>query len=163
MRLRAVLVPALLATSLLGGLPAAHAAGCGSTSDASGDAPSKTLDVLGASVAVAKRTGVVTIQLKVGQTSASGDPFMTAGASYYVDFKVGPSQYSVWRHVAPVFAPAPDVFGGRGVKPKGSMTPNTVTWTLPKGSFKGLRTGTDACSLTAYDSIQNSPAVDTTG
>jgi hypothetical protein len=153
MRLRAA-APALIALSLLtpvlGSAPAAHASGCGSTTDAAGDVPSKALDILGAKVVVSKKTVAVT--LSVGQTDAKSDPAMTAGASFYVDFKAGNHSYSLWRHVTPT---QPDAFGGAGVKPTHSMTATTVTWTLPRSAAPTVKRATDACLLVAYDKVQN--------
>jgi hypothetical protein len=153
MRLRAA-APALIALSLLtpvlGAAPAAHAAGCGTTTDPAGDVPSKGLDIIGAKVTVTKKTVAVT--LTVGQTDAKSDPAMTAGASFYVDFKAGNRGYSLWRHTSPI---APDAFGGAGVKPTHSMTATTVTWTLPRSAVPGVKRPTDACLFVAYDKVQN--------
>jgi hypothetical protein len=164
MRLRTALVPAILAMSALGALPAAHAVGCGTATDNDADViPSKTLDIQSVSVMVSTKKadkGTIYVTLKVGQTNPTGDPWITAGADFYVNFKVGASQYSLWRHImndSPT-GRAPDNFGGLGVKPKTKMDATSVTWILPKGTYKGLRTGADACSLSAHDDIANAPA-----
>lgn len=170
MRLRTALVPALLATSFLGGLPAAHAAGCGTATDTTADViPSKTLDIQSVSVVVSTKRadkGTVYVTLKVGQTNPTGDPWLTAGANYYVNFRVGPSLYSLWRYIDKdgPSGRKPDNFGGVGVKPRFKVDATTVTWILPKGTYKGLRTGADACGLLARDDIQSIPYnIDQTG
>jgi hypothetical protein len=168
MRLRAA-VPALICLSLLTAIPTAHASGCGTSSDAAGDVPDPTLDIVSAKVAVVKiprkpkAAPNLEITLTVGSTDTKNSNVVNnAGASYYVDFLIKGRAYSFWRHVAPA-GTGPDVFGGRGVMPTYRMTGNSVTWILPIGKVAGIKSGSDACSLRGYVQMVNGIAtVDST-
>jgi hypothetical protein len=159
MRLLRAAVPALLAASMLGGLPAAHASGCGSTTDTPGDMPDKALDVVSATVTPTKKTVVVT--LVVGQTDTKSDPATAAGGvSYYVEFNVGKTQYKLWRHVN---VSGPEAFGGsNGVKPAHALTATAITWTVPRAAYPGIKRASDACAMTAYSYVQNTYKADVT-
>lgn len=160
MRLRAA-VPSLLALSLLTVIPSAHATGCATSTDAAGDIPDKTLDIVSAQVAVVKipkkprAMPNVEVTLTVGSTDAKNDPVVdTFGASYYVDFNVKGHPFSFWRHVATANR-NPDAFDGTGVSPTVRMTPTTITWVLPLNKVTGLKNAGDACKLRGYVQMAN--------
>src|SRR4051794_23297344 len=123
MRLRAA-VPSLLALSLLTAIPAAHASGCGSSTDPAGDVPFKTLDMVSVKVVRNKTRKVNNIQfvMTLGSTDAKSEPVTTGGVSYYILFNIKGTGYKIWRHVEPIWPGGNDVYGGmyakNGIQPK---------------------------------------------
>ena len=153
MRVR-LLVPVLLLSSLAA-VPTAHAASCTSLTDAAGDAPSATLDVRGADLAVDTTAGTIVVTLHVGQTDPTGDPFTAPGVSFYVRFLVGPSLETVWRHVGIRALGEPDVFGGLTGTPTATMTADSVTWTMPISAFSTYTSPSDVCLSRAFSQLPN--------